>query len=237
MILKVKRNWYGLEFFLRKNRTKNLLHIFKKRENKTLKGVTGVIHIGANTGQERQLYASDGLFVIWIEPIDEVFEQLNFNLAGFQKQIAIKALVTDLDNAVYNFNIANNAGASSSILDLNLHKDIWPDVNFEKTVTLSSVTLPTLLNENKISLAKYNMLVMDTQGSELLILKGAVSILQNFKYIKTEAPDFESYVGCCQVNDLNLFLEPIGFREISRNRFAKHPRFGNYYDIIFKKVI
>ena len=34
-----------------------------------LKRVTGVIHVGANAGQERELYASFHLDVVWIEPI------------------------------------------------------------------------------------------------------------------------------------------------------------------------
>ena len=79
------------------------------------------------------------------------------------------------------------------------------------------------------------MLVMDTQGSELLVLKGAIPILQNFTYIKTEVPDFESYKGCCQLKDLQSFLTQHGFKEFSRHKFATHPNGGNYYDIIYKK--
>ena len=41
----------------------------------------------------------------------------------------------------------------------------------------------------------WDALVMDTQEPELLILKGAEPMLSQFKYIKTEAADFESYVG------------------------------------------
>jgi FkbM family methyltransferase len=207
----------------------------KRDPDRFLRKVSGIIHVGANTGPERELYAQNGLRVIWIEPIPEVFERLEANLANFSQQSALKCLVTDQDNVEQQFHIANNNGHSSSILDLNLHKDIWPQVTYERTITLRSKTLASLLKEEHVNTAEYDALVMDTQGSELLVLKGAVSILQNFIYIKTEVPDFESYTGCCQVSDIASFLAHHGYREFSRYKFAEHPNGGSYYDIVYKR--
>ncbi len=151
--------------------------LFKNTPDKLLKKVKGVIHVGANTGQERELYAQYGLSVVWIEPIPEIFEKLQLNLVGIPKQIALEGLVTDQDDMEYHFHLANNNGASSSILDLNLHQDIWPEVGYEKTINLYSRKLSSLLNDNNINISEYDMLVIDTQGSELLVLKGAVTIL------------------------------------------------------------
>ena len=190
--------------------------------------------MGANTGQEIKLYAKHGLSVVWIEPIPDIFEKLQANLIGFPKQTALKGLVTDLEGMEYQFHLASNDGASSSILELNLHKDIWPEVSFKQTIKLYSRTLPSLLKAGQVDPAGYDMLVIDTQGSELLVLKGAEPILKHFKYIKTEVPDFEAYKGCCQLKDLQLFLGNHGYREIYRNKFAAHPGGGNYYDITFK---
>lgn len=97
-----------------------------------LKKASGVIHVGANIGQERELYAQYGLPVICIEPIPENFETLKANLTGFPQQRAFMCLATDQDSMEYQFNVAPNNGASSSILDLNLHKDIWSQVTYEK---------------------------------------------------------------------------------------------------------
>jgi len=209
--------------------------MLKRDPDKFLRKVSGVIHVGANTGPEIELYAKYGLGVIWIEPIPEVFEKLEANVANFSRQRALKCLVTDQDNVEYQFHIANNEGHSSSILDLNLHKDIWPQVAYEKTITLRSKTLPSLLEEEHVDHSEYDSLVMDTQGSELLVLKGAVSILENFNYIKTEVPDFESYTGCCQLTDIASFLARHGFREFSRYKFAEHPNGGSYYDVVYKR--
>jgi FkbM family methyltransferase len=214
---------------------RRLKSLTKKKSNKIFKKVSGVIHVGANTGQEIQLYSKYGLSVVWIEPIPDVFRKLQSNLKGIQGQLAIEGLVTDLDNVEYHFHLANNNGASSSILELNLHKDIWPGVTFEETINLHSKTLPSLLAANHIDPSVYDMLAIDTQGSELLVLKGALPILHNFVYIKTEVPDFEAYKGCCQLKDLQSFLGNHGYSEISRHQFASHPGGGNYYDIIYKK--
>jgi hypothetical protein len=52
------------------------LRMGAQAEHSYLRKVRGVIHVGANEGQERDLYAAFGLNVIWIEPIPEVFQVL-----------------------------------------------------------------------------------------------------------------------------------------------------------------
>lgn len=208
----------------------------RKDHDRFLKNVTGVIHVGANTGQEAVLYDKYGLSVVWIEPIPEVFETLKSNIAGFTKQIAIQGLVTDIEDKEYEFNVASNYGASSSILELNLHQDIWPEIQYERKIKIQSKTLVSILKDNHIDISKYDTLIMDTQGSELLVLKGAIPVIKNFTYIKTEVPDFESYKGCCQLKDIESFLSALGYKEFSRHKFIEHPDEGNYYDVVYKKV-
>src|SRR5262245_1347455 len=98
-------------------------------EYQFIKDSTGVIHVGASFGQERDIYADAGLPVSWIEAIPEVYESLQGNLVGrYANQKAICALVTDEDDAEVEFYIANNGGMSSSIFPLGDHKHIWPDI-------------------------------------------------------------------------------------------------------------
>ena len=87
-------------------------------------------------------------------------------------------------------------------------------------------------NEN-IEIKKYQGLVLDTQGSELLILKGAEKILRSFSYIKVEAADFNAYEGCCQIDELIEYLQKFNFFEKKRSKFAEHPSGSAYYDLIF----
>ena len=203
--------------------------------NRFLRSAHGVIHVGANVGQERALYARRGLDVLWIEPIPEVFSTLRANIAAFPRQRALQALVTDRDDHEYEFHVANNAGESSSILGLKEHRDVWPKVAFTASLKLHSVTLPKLLARERVDITRYDTLVMDTQGSELLVLKGAESLLLGFAYIKTEVPDFEAYEGCAQLADLAPFLAARGFAELSRSRFASRAAGGHYYDVVYRR--
>lgn len=201
-----------------------------------LNHVAGVIHVGANLGQERQAYADHDLDVVWVEPIPDVFARLAQNLRTFPRQLAFQHLITDEDNRPYELHIANNEGASSSILDLNLHKHIWPEVSYQRSITVKSITLTTLVERYRIDMRRHNALVMDTQGSELLVLKGAVDLLPYFRYIKTEVADFESYSGCCTLDEMDWFLRRRGFRAHHRHSFASAAGVGSYYDVVYQRA-
>lgn len=201
-----------------------------------LKRVSGLIHIGANTGQEREQYARHDLDVVWIEPIPAVFAELKRNLEPFPKQQAFEYLVADKDDEEHVFHIASNHGASSSMLALNLHKEIWPDIDYQESIVLKSTTLATLVEREGLEMSKYQALVVDTQGSELLVLKGASDLLKGFSYIKTEATDFECYTGCCTVAEIEQFLTGHSFRECRRNKFASRKGVGACYDIVFRRL-
>ena len=218
-----------------------ILFIFKdkvselKDANSFLNNVSGVIHVGANSGQEREEYNLYSLDVIWIEPIPEVFKKLEKNIKKYSKQKAYKYLLTNIDNQDIDFKIANNSGQSSSILELNQHKDIWPKVKYTKSIRLKSSTLTDIIKYEKINIKKYQALILDTQGSELLVLKGGSNLLKKFRYIKTEAADFESYKGCCLIKDVSIFLKKFGFIEIKKIKFATRKNGGNYFDVLYEK--
>lgn len=196
----------------------------------------GVIHVGANLGQEREIYAAHRLPVVWFEPLPSVFEELKRNIAPFPGQTAVRALLAARDNETHMFRVSNNGGESSSILELKHHRDIWPEVHFVEEIEMRSLTLPTALALNKIDPACYDALVMDTQGSELLILQGAESILSSFDFVKTEAADFESYGNCATVETLSEFLGARGYRLARSDKFAQHTSLGAYYNLLFERT-
>jgi len=194
-----------------------------------------LIHVGANTGQERGLYRHHGLRAIWIEPIPEVFETLTANLRDCPGQTALRYLVTDRDDVEYAFHVSSNAALSSSILELKLHRDVWPEVAFTETIALRSVTLATLVDRERVDLAGYDALVLDTQGSELLVLRGAGPVLERLRWVKTEVADFEAYAGCCQLKEMEAFLGERGFQEVERQLSAERAAGGHYYDVVYER--
>src|SRR5438067_664706 len=106
---------------------RRVVRLFQSDPNAFLKKCRAVVHVGANYGQEREQYAKYDLAVLWIEPIPEIHKYLVENIKPYKKQRAIRALVTDRDGEVRHLNIASNDGASSSIFEFALHRDIWPD--------------------------------------------------------------------------------------------------------------
>ena len=195
----------------------------------------GVVHVGANTGQERRIYDSYRLPVLWIEPIPEVFARLEKNIASYPDQRALCALLAELDGRSVDFHVASNDGASSSMLAPRAHKALWPEVGFTPPVRMTTSTLPSVLAAAGLDIARYNGLVMDTQGSELLVLQGAESMLHRFDIVKTVAADFEAYKDCCQLRELGDFMAAHGFDEVARRRFPKLEPGQAYYDVVFRR--
>jgi FkbM family methyltransferase len=207
-----------------------------KPENWFLRKVHGIVHIGANEGQERDLYDSFGLRVLWIEPIPTVFQILARNIGPYPKQRALSYLVTSEDGNAYPFHIANNGGASSSMLDLSKHREMFPHVVSTHTITLIGNKLGTILDREDVDISQYDALVLDTQGAELEVLRGASDILPRFKFVKLEAPDFEAYTHCCQINDLSAFMISHGFSEARRVPFSHKEGVGTYYELIYSRI-
>ena len=201
-----------------------------------LQSAKGVIHVGANTGQERDLYDKFHLDVIWIEPIPSAFADLVSNISGFPRQRAYRYLVTDEDGKEYTFHVSNNGGQSSSILGLAMHKQMHPHVWYSDSIKLESITLASLVKKEKIDLRAFEVLILDTQGSELMVLKGAAGLLPHFRFIQTEVADFEAYSGCCQLPEMSSFLARHGFREYRRDIQRSTPGIGTYYEIVYKRA-
>jgi FkbM family methyltransferase len=201
--------------------------------NLFLKESKGVIHVGANLGQERELYAGYGLDVIWIEPIPEIYNELNTLIHSYPRQKAFCYLVTDVDGREYLFHVSNKGGGASSIYDLAGHKELWPDVAYTETIALKSITLPSLMRKEHLDATGYDVLVLDTQGAELLVLKGATSLLPHIKYVRAEAADFEAYAGCCKLDELDEFFKEHGFRRIAKGSFAQKKDVGAYYEVLY----
>jgi FkbM family methyltransferase len=207
-----------------------------RAEHSYLRKIRGVIHIGANAGQERNLYDAFGLHVIWIEPIPDVFEALKINISGFPKQRAYNYLVTGEDGQTYKLHIADNSGASSSILDFSKHTEMYPEIAYKDVITITGARLGSILAAERTNIRQFAALVLDTQGSELEILKGAAGILPHFRFIKVEVPDFEAYKSCCQIGDLSAFMSSNDFGERSRHLIKHAPGVGSYFDIIYERI-
>jgi FkbM family methyltransferase len=195
----------------------------------------GVIHIGANVGQEKDHYKNLGVKrVVWIEADPEIFKILLTNIKKYRNNKAYNFLVTEKNNQKYTFNISNNAGNSSSIFELNQHKKIYPDVKYNKKIILIGKTLKEIIFKKKINLNHFKILVLDVQGAELKVLQGAKYLLNKFNYIKLETSEFDLYRGNPLHSEISEYLYKFGFKEKKKIIIGKNNCGQKAYDVLYR---
>jgi len=177
---------------------------------------SGILHIGGHRGTEAGVYNWFKKKVLWIEAIPEFFLELNDSVNRFYNQKAICALLGDKNKEKQDFFIANNDAATSSLFDFSKDvkkKNLWSDRNFKmvKKLSLDMITLDYLLEDLNISAIDYNHWILDVQGAELLVLKGAKKSLINCNSIQVEVSRVEFYEGGVLWNDLLIFLKEYSF--------------------------
>jgi FkbM family methyltransferase len=176
----------------------------------------GLIHIGAHWGEEAEEY--DRIYfenILWIEADPDNYKILKNNISNYNNQKAINVLCSDKKDIVF-FNITNNQGHSSSLLDFDykMIKNIWKGMTVEKKIKLQSQRFQDLVVDKQIDIYKYTTLVLDVQGAELLVIKGFGKFLSNILLIQTEVNFKRLYKDSALFHQINSFLINEGFRRI-----------------------
>jgi FkbM family methyltransferase len=179
----------------------NLINFFKLN-------VKGILHVGAHKCEELDVYLkyTDSNSIYWIEAIEYLVKQ---NLDNIPNLNIINEVIGDKDGVEVEFKITNNT-LSSSILELGEHKNLHPNVIVTDVLKLKTKTLETIFDENSLH-GKFNTLVLDLQGAEMLALKGLKDIINEFDIIYTEVNEKEIYKECCILEDLDLYLNQYNF--------------------------
>ena len=189
----------------------------------------GVIHVGANSGQEFEAYRSADIgCVIYIEPIPHIFRILRDRISLDPRHIAVNALCSDRDGERVTFHVASNNGQSSSILKLGRHKSLHADVSYVSEILLRTSTLDRLIFDTPgIDANKLDCLVLDVQGAEAKVLAGATRTLSICRFVFAEVSTGGLYVDDCSFDSVVKTLQPHGFilHAMRLNRFG----YGNAF--------
>jgi FkbM family methyltransferase len=169
----------------------------------------GVLHVGANVGEEAPVYDSLGIKdVCWIEANPELIPQLRINTNKYG-HIVLNICVGDVEGLTVNFHISNNASQSSSYLELGTHKEQHPDVYFVRDIEMKMRRLDGIS-----CWGEYDFLNMDLQGAEMKALKGMGETLEYFKWAYLEVNKAEVYKGCAQIDEMDTFMKSKGFSRV-----------------------
>jgi len=175
-----------------------------------LENSLGVLHIGAHFGQESDKYQQFNLKVTWIEGNPKIFDQLSKNVLIFENQKAICALLGDRNEENIVFFEASNEGQSSSIFRTG--DKLNSVVKSSGTTLQNMVRLDSFLSIK--DLFEYDHWVIDVQGAELHVLKGAGELIQNCKSLLIEVSRGDFYRNATKFEELIEFLAGEGFKPI-----------------------
>lgn len=170
--------------------------------------IKGAVHVGAHYAEESGWYTKNNITpVIWIE--------CNKNYASIIKEkiqpsdTMIIACIGNKNEDI-TFNIANN-GESSSLLKLNRHKFLHPDIHYVDSETVHTMRMVDLYKQYEIDPNNHNFLNLDIQGYELEAIKSFENLISLFDYIYTEINTTHVYDNCALVTEIDEYLFPYGF--------------------------
>lgn len=169
-----------------------------------------VLVVGANDGAEFNdpVYNRFGK-VFAIEPDPSLQNELTINLSKLNESIIFPCAVGQNagHSKVY---LASNKGQSSSLLKPGLHLSESPHVTFEDTYEVEVKRIDSLFKEKNCP----KIWVVDVQGFELNVFKGAGDLLNHVDFIYCEVNRGDVYEGCVQIDELDNFLNQFDLHRV-----------------------
>lgn len=173
----------------------------------------GVLHIGANIGEEAEAYRRAGIIrQVWVEANLDLMDKLRSNIYPPHEKAYCFCVGDEHDKEVI-FNITNNKGQSSSIMELGTHKQQHPDVYVIEKRTIITKRIDKYFENGELD--GLDFLNIDLQGAELKALRGMGDLVRQFKWAYIEVNKNDVYVDCPHVNDIDLFLNGFGFKRVA----------------------
>lgn len=167
------------------------------------KPVTGIIQVGAHIGGELETLKQLSNNILMFEPQKNIFEQLLNNIKDCPTIVAENIALGSVLNKLKMYKEYTNGGQSSSLLMPALHTVQYPGILFTNFEEVEVKTLDSYMEGKNNT---YNIMLLDVQGYELEVLKGASKTLKNIEYILCEVNRAELYKGCPMVEEIDSYL-------------------------------
>lgn len=169
----------------------------------------GFIDIGANLAQEYFAEPNrDQIEWMFFEPQRSVFNEMCKKLILPKDNIKVFNLALgDKIGEVEMFVAKYNDCQSSSILPPKIHLTQYPGVVFDSKEIVKIDKLDNIEYDKSL----YDSMHIDTQGTELQVLQGAIGSIKYINEITVEVNRAELYEGCPMIEDITAFLLTHGF--------------------------
>ena len=204
-----------------------LVDHLRKYQGKVVAG----LHVGANSGQERQLWRKVGAHrVLWVEANPEMMPELRENILRFKGHTAHCAMLGNQNKENVPFHIFGHGGASS-MLDKVDGESAW-GLKKQRTILRPMIRAEVLIGDLGIKPGTLNTAVIDVQGAELKVLKGFGKYLPHMQYVVVEYIVPETYKGADAMTEVVLFMLSKGF-----HLWTAKPRKPETGDLLFVRGV
>lgn len=168
-----------------------------------------IIHVGAGMLEEAEMYRDMGVSdVLWIEAQPSRPER-RARAKQFGHDL-IEGLAIGMSEGLAILNIASNY-ASSSILPLKRHAQLYPDIVYTDRITVPVMTLDKVVASLGDFQRAWDAMVIDAQGFEGEILIGATAVLAKIKMAFLEVSPTELYSGQAIKSEIDRRMKDNGF--------------------------
>ena len=185
----------------------------------------GIIHVGAHAGQEADKYAPFGT-QLWVEPQPEVYARLLQRVTGRPGVFTANVACGEQAGEATMHILANNDGQSNSLLEPAQHLEEHPEYPLAGTMTVRVARLDDVLTAQGLRPEQFSVLVLDVQGYELHVLRGAPNVLAAAQAVVAEVSTAEVYRSCARLGDIDQFMAAQGFIR-TRLRLRKRYSYGD----------
>lgn len=174
--------------------------------------ITGVVHVGANSGYEIQFYFGLGAHkVMAFEPLNECLVTLH---EDWDKDGRVRIYPCGLSDERIDMalNVSKGDGQGSTFLEEISGPYEWID---NRPMQVFRFDRLTDVVAGEVDLSDYNTLVVDTQGMELNVLRGFGELLKGFSFLNIECSRKSLYVGGVDADAVIKYLDEMGFYQNS----------------------
>lgn len=156
---------------------------------------TGVIHVGGFDGSEEHWYRQWGAKSVWFEPLPDKCAELK------AKGLDAHQFALGSVPGTAKFHLSESLQCCS-LLEPSGHLEQYPQFPFSGSIDVEVRTL------DSFGLVGFDMLVLDVQGYELEVLKGAAKTLEQIRLVYCEVAIIELYKGGALFHEVYANLSP-----------------------------
>jgi FkbM family methyltransferase len=148
------------------------------------------------------------------EPVPELLAIVKKNTAAFPNiHVSGLALSEKIGTAVFHMSAMegkpDESLGSGSLLEPSHHREGFPWVKFDKTITVNTTTIDAWAQQSGV--AKIDFIWLDIQGTEFQVLKAAPNIMKTVKVVITEVEFVEMYKEQTLFAEMKPWFEAQGF--------------------------